>query len=127
MTTLLEYKGYIGKVDIDLDAEILHGEVMHLRDIITFQGKTIAEVHQAFHDSIEDYIEFCKSEGEEPEKPFSGRFIVRLTAEQHKLVTIAAMSTGNSINAWVAEHLSRDAEKELSEKGISTSKILERA
>ncbi|RED75402.1 type II toxin-antitoxin system HicB family antitoxin [Cohnella phaseoli] len=120
MTTLLEYKGYVGKVEVDLDANILHGEVMYLRDVVTFQGKTVDDIRQAFQDSIEDYLEFCESEGEEPEKPFSGKFLVRLTAEQHKLVTIAAMSAGSSLNAWVSEHLARDAEKELNERGIST-------
>ncbi len=85
MTTLLEYKGYVGKVEVDLDANILHGEVMYLRDVVTFQGKTVDDIRQAFQDSIEDYLEFCESEGEEPEKPFSGKFLVRLTAEQHKL------------------------------------------
>ncbi|WP_168120825.1 type II toxin-antitoxin system HicB family antitoxin [Paenibacillus sp. HB172176] len=120
MTTLLEYKGYVGKIEIDFDAQILHGEVMYLRDVITFQGVTTEEVQQAFRDSVDDYLEFCESEGEEPEKPFSGKFIVRLTAEQHRLVSIAALSAGSSINAWVTEHLSRDAEKELNERGISS-------
>lgn len=126
MNNLLEYKGYVGKVDVDLEAGILHGEVMYLRDVITFQGETTSEIQQAFHDSIEDYLDFCQSEGEEPEKPFSGKFLVRLTAEQHKLVSIAAASKGSSLNTWVADHLSKDAEKELSEKGISTANILER-
>lgn len=72
MTTLLEYKGYVGKVEIDFDAQILHGEVMYLRDVITFQGKNTEEIQQAFRDSVDDYLEFCETEGEEPEKPFSG-------------------------------------------------------
>jgi len=126
LTTLLEYKGYVGKVEIDLDARILHGEVMYLRDVITFQGTTIEEIQKAFQDSVDDYLEFCKSEGEEPERPFSGKFLVRLTAEQHKLITVAAMSAGNSINSWVTERLSRDAEKELKDRGISLTNILER-
>ncbi|MCL9662180.1 type II toxin-antitoxin system HicB family antitoxin [Paenibacillus hunanensis] len=69
MNNLLEYKGYFGKVDVDLEVGILHGEVMYLRDVITFQGETTIEIKKAFRDSIEDYLDFCLSEGEEPETP----------------------------------------------------------
>ncbi|WP_322907637.1 type II toxin-antitoxin system HicB family antitoxin [Paenibacillus campi] len=123
----MQYKGYIGKVDVDWDAGILHGEVLYLRDVITFQGETPTEIQQAFRNCIDDYLDFCQSEGEEPEKPFSGKFLVRLTAEQHKLVSLAAMSNGNSLNSWVAEHLTKDAEQELNEKGIRTAELLPNA
>ncbi len=69
----MEYKGYIGSVNYDDDAGIFHGEVINIRDVITFQGTCVAEIRQAFIDSIEDYLELCKERGEEPEKPFSGK------------------------------------------------------
>ena len=58
---MMEYKGYIGKVEFDDEAEIFHGEVINTRDVITFQGTTVAEIKQAFHDSVEDYLDFCSS------------------------------------------------------------------
>lgn len=110
---MMEYKGYIGAVEYDEEAEILHGEVLNLKDVITFQAKSVSELREAFQDSVDDYLEFCASRGEEPEKPFSGKFMVRLTPEQHRLVSVAAKKSGKSLNAWVAERISRDAESEL--------------
>lgn len=65
--SMLEYKHYSGNVELDTDAEVFHGEVMDTRDVITFQGKSVNEVQQAFRDSIDDYIEFCAQRGEDPE------------------------------------------------------------
>ena len=68
----MKYKGYIGHVTYDEDAKIFHGEVIGLKDVITFQGESVKELEQAFKDSINDYLEFCQERGENPEKTFSG-------------------------------------------------------
>lgn len=125
--TILTYKGYAGKVEVDLEAKILYGEVIDLKDVVTFQGENVPEVTQAFKDSIDDYLEFCTLEGVEPEKPFSGKFIVRLTPEQHKIISVAAASSGNSLNSWVSKNLMRDAIHDLGERGVSKEQILEKA
>ena len=65
----LKYKGYVGIAEYDDKADILHGEVINTRDVITFQGNTVDEIRQAFRDSIDDYLEFCEYLGEKPEKP----------------------------------------------------------
>jgi predicted HicB family RNase H-like nuclease len=66
---MMQYKGYSGKIENDDDAEIFHGEVIGLRDVITFQGKTVDEIKQAFRESVDDYLEFCVQLGQAPEKP----------------------------------------------------------
>ena len=101
----MEYKGYFTKVEFDDEANIFHGEVINLRDVITFQGETVDELRQAFHDSVDDYLEFCAERGEEPEKPYSGRFSVRVEPELHKNIAIEARKTGKSLNAWVHDTL----------------------
>jgi predicted HicB family RNase H-like nuclease len=101
----MEYKGYIGKVEFDDDASIFHGEVMNTRDVITFQGKSVAELKKAFEDSVDDYLAFCAERGEEPDKPFSGQFVTRIPPELHRKVNLAASLSGKSLNAWVAEQL----------------------
>jgi len=100
---MMEYKGYIGKVEIDEQADLLHGEVINIRDVVTFEGKTVAELQQAFRDSIDDYLEFCAQRGEDPEKPFSGRFVLRLPADLHRQAYIKAKLADKSLNNWVAE------------------------
>lgn len=88
----MEYKGYIAKVEFDDEAEIFHGEVINLRDVITFQGTSVTELQRAFQESVEDYLAFCAERGEEPEKPFSGKFSVRIDPELHRQITLQAAS-----------------------------------
>jgi predicted HicB family RNase H-like nuclease len=108
---MMEYKGYVGRVEYDDEAEIFHGEVINTRDVITFQGTTVAELKKAFHDSVEDYLAFCSERGEEPEKPFSGQFVTRVSPDLHRRINLAAMLAGKSLNAWVTEQLERGAEQ----------------
>ena len=102
---MMEYKGYIGKVEIDEDAGLLHGEVINIRDVVTFAGRTVEELRQALIDSVEDYLAFCVERGEDPEKPFSGKFVVRVPADLHRKAFIKAKLADKSLNNWVTETL----------------------
>jgi predicted HicB family RNase H-like nuclease len=104
---MLMHKGYVGFVNFDNDAEIFHGEVINTKDIITFQGTSASELKLAFIDSIEDYLAFCKENNEEPDKPFSGKFNVRLKPEIHRDAVIAAKKNGVSLNSWVSHAIHR--------------------
>lgn len=101
----MEYKGYIGKVELDEESGLLHGEVINTRDVITFEGESVNEVSQAFRDSIDDYLAFCTERGEEPDKPFSGRFVIRVSPELHRRIFTHARQADKSLNGWVAEVL----------------------
>jgi len=100
---MLIYKNYIGHVEFDDEAEIFHGEVINTRDVITFQGNTVTQIKKAFHESVDDYLEFCKERNEEPEKPFSGKFNLRIDPELHRQVYISAKQHKISLNQWVVE------------------------
>lgn len=102
---MMEYKGYIGKVELDEDAGILHGEVINVRDVITFEGESVDEVQKAFRDSVDDYLDFCAKRKESPEKPFSGKFVIRLPAELHRKAYIQAKLEDKSLNGWVTDVL----------------------
>jgi predicted HicB family RNase H-like nuclease len=102
---MLKYKGYLGHIEFDTDAEIFHGEVINTKDVITFQGKTARELKKAFEDSVEDYLEFCATRHEKPEKPFSGKLNLRLTPDIHREVYIAAAQESLSLNAWIINAL----------------------
>lgn len=103
----MTYKGYEGLVAYDADAELFHGEVINLRDVITFQGRSVDELKQALMESVEDYLAFCAERGEDPEKPFSGQFVVRVEPPLHRAVVSAAKRAGVSLNKWVATILER--------------------
>ena len=104
---MLKYKGYTGHVEFDDGVGLFHGEVLDLRDVITFQGKTAEELERAFRDSIDDYLEFCAQRGEEPDKPFSGRLMVRLPPDLHRKAYVSARGEGKSLNQWIAEKLEK--------------------
>jgi predicted HicB family RNase H-like nuclease len=104
------YKGYYGHADYDHHADLFHGEVIGTRDVITFQGRSIDEVRKAFRDSIDDYLQFCRQRGESPDKPFSGKFLVRVSPQLHKQISVLAERAGTSLNAMIADCLKRIAE-----------------
>ena len=101
----MEYKGYFGKVEYDEEAEVLHGEVINIKDVVTFEGTNINEIKQAFRDSVDDYLDFCAERNEVPEKPYSGKFVVRTDPDLHKGIAVMAKKQGKSINALVNEIL----------------------
>jgi len=98
---MMEYNGYIGDVSFDAEAHLFHGEVINTRDTITFQGKTVDELEKAFKESVDDYLSWCKQDGISPEKPYSGKFNLRLSPELHKEVAITAKKMKISINKFV--------------------------
>ena len=98
---MMEYKGYLGTVEYDAQAKIFHGDIINTRDVITFQGTTVNEIERAFEDSINDYIAWCKEDGIEPEKPYSGKFNVRLSPELHRQIAILAKKNHISLNSFV--------------------------
>lgn len=101
----MTYKGYEGVVQFDEAAGVFHGDVINTRDVITFQGTSVDELTQAFRDSVDDYLDFCAERGREPEKPFSGKFMVRVSPQLHREITSEAARLGKSLNAFVAEKL----------------------
>ena len=104
---MLEYKGYTGHAEYDPEAHAFHGEVLDTRDVITFQSNTVKGLERAFRDSIDDYLHFCDERSEDPDKPFSGRLMLRLPSALHRRVFVQAKEEGKSLNQWIAEHLEK--------------------
>ncbi len=104
---MMKYKGYTGQVEFDPKAEVFHGEVVDTRDVITFQGRTVKELKKVFKESVDDYLEFCRERGEKPDRPFSGKFVVRMNPELHHKAYVTALESGKSLNAWINETLNK--------------------
>jgi predicted HicB family RNase H-like nuclease len=94
---MMKYKKYLAHVEFDPGADIFHGEVINIRDVITFQGKSTDALKQAFKDPVDDYLEFCTERGEKPDKPFSGRFTINLLPELHRRVLFAVDKSGKNM------------------------------
>ena len=93
--------GFEAVVAFDPEAELFHGEVVNLRDVITFQGRSVDELKSAMADSIADYLAFCAERGETPERPYSGQFLVRLEPSLHRRLATSARADGLSLNRWI--------------------------
>lgn len=104
---MMKYKGYVGHVQYDDEAKIFHGDILGIKDVVTFQGTTVEDIEQAFKDSVDDYLAFCKKRGEQPDKPFSGKFNLRIPAELHAGLAAAAKLQGESLNSYIKKVLQR--------------------
>jgi predicted HicB family RNase H-like nuclease len=97
----VKYKGYTGSVDYDAEDRLFYGRVDGITDIVSFQGDTVEALETDFRAGIDDYLDFCKERGVEPQRPCSGRFVLRISPELHREAAIAARSQRESLNTWI--------------------------
>lgn len=100
---MLEYKGFLGAVDAQ-DGTFA-GRVAGLRDVITFEGETYAEVEQGFRASVDDYLAFCAERGEPPDRSFSGKIPLDVPPQLHRKAALRAQAEGLSLNQWIARRI----------------------
>jgi len=127
------YKGYTATIEFDPDEMVLHGRVDHIRDVVTFHASSVAEVEREFAAAVDDYLELCSERNEEPERPYSGRFVLRIDPDLHRRIASVAGRNGTSINSWIvhalrasldAESASQEREEALVERFASTVRSL---
>ena len=104
---MMEYKGYLPSVEFDDSADVLHGRVVNSGPypVATFEATETHALRREFERSVDEYLEWCKEDGVEPRKPFSGKLNVRLGSELHAAVVTAAKAEQVSINSWIVSAL----------------------
>ena len=102
----MTYLGYTAVVEYDDDDKILVGRVVDLRDVIHFEATSVAEIETIFHESVDDYLAFCAEQGDEPDRPYSGKVGLRLDSALHRAAAARAAEEGKSLNDLVVEALS---------------------
>ncbi len=105
----MTHKNYAARIEYSDEDECFVGRVIGIRDIITFHGESVSEVRLAFQEAVDFYLESCAERGESPQKPYSGRLMLRVPATTHAAVARAAATSGKSINQWATEKLSQAA------------------
>ena len=105
MNNTLRYKGYIGNVSFSEKDEVFHGKIIGIRDLITFEGDTVSSLVEDFHNAVDEYEEFCKQQGKQPDKPYKGTFNVRIQPELHRAAATQAALKGKTLNAFVEESI----------------------
>lgn len=105
---MLKHKGYTGTFDYDADREILCGRVIDVNAVITFQGTSVSEIKEAFIDSVDTYLETCRSRNVSPRRPFSGNIRLRIAPEVHQKAFIEANNRGESLNQFIQKALAHE-------------------
>ena len=101
----MSYNGFAARVEFDAEDRLFVGHVAGIRDIVGFHGESVAELEAAFREAVDDYIAACKKLGQTPDKPYSGRVMLRLPPEVHARASAAAQVQGLSFNQWAAQVL----------------------
>ena len=112
MSTMLEYKGYLGSVEYSDEDEVFHGRLEFIRDLVTYEGRDAKGLKQAFHEAVDDYLALCAEEKRKPDVPLKGSFNVRPGRELHRRAMIFARRKGLNLNAVVSEALRHYLDRE---------------
>ena len=105
MSTMLEYKGYLGSVEYGDDDELLHGRLEFIRDLVTYEGNDAKSLKAAFQEAVGDYLELCETEGRKPDVPLKGSFSVRPGHDLHRRAVLYAKRRGINLNTVVSDAL----------------------
>ena len=106
---VLSYKGYSARIEFDAEDEIFFGKLAGITDGVGFHADTVEGLKAAFHEAVDDYIETCATVGKDPQKPYSGKMMLRVDPEVHAQAAKAAELSGKSLNQWAAEVLAKAA------------------
>jgi predicted HicB family RNase H-like nuclease len=112
MSTMLEYKGYLGSVDYSDADEILHGRLEFIRDLVTYEGADAKSLKAAFQEAVDDYLELCAAEGRKPDVPLKGTFNVRPGRDLHRRAMLYAQRRGINLNTVVSDALRQYLDRE---------------
>ena len=97
----MNYRGYSATIEYEADDRVFHGRVNDISDVVTFEGTSVDELEAAFRNAVDEYVAFCATLGRDPQKPYSGRFLVRVPPDVHRRMAEAATRARESMNAWV--------------------------
>ncbi|MDY0222671.1 MAG: type II toxin-antitoxin system HicB family antitoxin [Desulfobacterium sp.] len=101
----MTYKGYFAKTNFDKQDSLFWGKVLGIQESITFEGETVTQLTEDFHNAINRYLADCKKEGRTPAKPYSGKLTLQVSPDIHAEIATAAAHAGKSLNKWVADTL----------------------
>jgi predicted HicB family RNase H-like nuclease len=101
----MNHKGYTARIEFDERDSIFVGRVLGLHTMISFHGETVAELRSELETTIEEFLRDCKEQGVRPEKPASGKLMLRVPPEVHGAALVAAQAAGKSLNQWATEVL----------------------
>ena len=110
MSSTMIYKGYAARIEFSSEDDCFIGHIAGIKDVVGFHAETVTELKQAFTEAVDDYVVVCKATNKIPQKPYSGKLMLRVPPEIHAAVATAAQLSGKSINQFATEALDREAQ-----------------
>jgi len=101
----LSYEGYLGTIEVSIEDNCLHGRILFIDDIITYEGSTIDDIKSSFEEAVDDYLAYCEETGVSADKPYSGSFNVRVGQELHREAAKTAFNNDMSLNEFVTQSI----------------------
>jgi len=105
-TKVLSYEGFQGSIEVSVDDNCLYGRLLHIDDLVTYEGDTPDQLKSAFEDSVREYVALCVEEGREPNKPFKGSLNIRIGSDLHEKAAKKAAELDVSLNDFIRDALS---------------------
>ena len=106
----MTYKGYVGSVNYSDRDQVFYGKIEGINGLVNFEGESVRELTDAFHEAVDDYLAYCEDEGITPDKSYTGVLNVRLTPAIHRQIAMLALQAGLSINAYIKDALEEKVE-----------------
>lgn len=107
----LTYKGYTGTIEASIEDGCLHGQLLFITDVITYEGSTVDDIKTSFEEAVDHYLAHCKKTGKPANKPYSGTFNVRIGQELHRKAAEVAYQQGVTLNDFVAQSIKTATEQ----------------
>jgi predicted HicB family RNase H-like nuclease len=111
MTNVLQHKGYSARIEFDADDRIFFGRIAGIADGVGFHAETVEGLVAAFEEAVVDYLETCAKVGKKPDKPYSGKLMLRVDPRVHAKAALAAQLAGKSLNQFSEEALRTASER----------------
>lgn len=105
MTNVLRHRGYSARIEFDAEDRIFFGRIAGIADGVGFHADTVVDLVAAFEEAVEDYLETCAKIGKQPERPYSGKLMLRVDPNVHAKAALAAKLAGKSLNQFGEEAL----------------------
>ena len=103
----MTYKGYAARIEYSDEDGCFIGHIAGIKDVIGFHAESVNELRVAFEEAVDDYLVTCGKAGRAPQKPYSGKLMLRVPPEIHARAAMMAEAHGMSINQWAADVLSK--------------------
>lgn len=111
MKDVLTYMEFIGVIHFSSKDDMFYGKIEGIKDLVTFEGKSVSQLKKSFKEAADDYIELCIKTKKEPAKSFKGTFNVRLTPDLHKKAYKIATTEGVSLNQFVQKAIEHEVDR----------------